>query len=159
MQLTKPEKGSSLAAKRKRKREQKATESAAMKAARRRDRVCRFPICPCGQFKLRLEVAHQRHRGMGGNPKGDRTTTAGLVLLCVARHQGSLSVHSGDLRWVGLTKDGADGPIAWETMGVDGRWIELVREVRCGVTDRASVDKVGAELLERLRAKLVEQYS
>ena len=50
----------------------KQRETAEMRAVRRRDRKCRFPLCGCATFGLPLDCSHQQHRGIGGNPRGDR---------------------------------------------------------------------------------------
>lgn len=86
---------------------------------RQRDKFCRFPLCGCRKLGLILkaigEVSHQRHKGMGGNPAGDRSQVAGMVLLCKHRHQdGRISIHKGTLRPVFLTPDQFNGLIAWE---------------------------------------------
>jgi hypothetical protein len=106
---------------------------------RRRDRYCRFPLCGCRALKLRLvaraEVSHQRHKGMGGNPSGDRSLAEGMLLLCVHRHQdGSISRHKGTLRAVPLTAKGMNGPVKWEADAsrlwplAGEKWVELARE-------------------------------
>jgi hypothetical protein len=116
-----------------RKLARKGHERQEMTAVRQRDRACRFPLCGCRTLKLRLEVAHTQHRGMGGNPAGDRTSTASCVLLCMHRHQfGAVSLHAGTLRHVPLTADGFDGPVAWEIYDDLGGWMEVAREDRIG---------------------------
>lgn len=122
-----------------RKRMARATlERDEMHEARRRDKVCRFPGCGCRKFDLRTHVSHLRHRGAGGNPAGDRTQTAGLILVCSARHrENRVSLDRGTLRWRALTDAGADGPVAWdvEMSALRGRqgpsrplWREVARE-------------------------------
>lgn len=103
---------------RRRRRRVKLVKSAA-KDVRERDRVCRFPKCGCATLGFSLkaisEVSHELHRGMGGNPTGDRSTTAGMCLLCKWRHQDArFSLHKRSLRVRFLTDRGFDGPIAWE---------------------------------------------
>ena len=123
-------------------REAKAKEETTMKAARARDKRCRFPLCGCHRLKLRIDVAHKQHRGMGGNPKGDRTTLRGLITLCGARHRENLiSLDRGNLKIVPLTRRGWDGPCMWL---VDKRkldfpvptetvWVEVGVEASIGV--------------------------
>lgn len=108
-------------------RTRKKTERTAKQKVRLRDKRCRFPLCACHRTGHDLHVSHQRHKGSGGNPKGDRSTTAGMVLVCQPRHQGSFGIDTGRIRWRALTEKGADGPILWERRRGD-YWIELARE-------------------------------
>ncbi len=94
-------------------------EKDAKAETRKRDKRCRFPRCGCQKLGVAIkafpEVSHSRHKGMGGNPSGDRSTTAELLLLCKHRHQdGAISRHKGTLRAIPLTPIGYDGPIAWQ---------------------------------------------
>ena len=142
--LAKPAKGTAKAERAARRRALRKREHAAMMVVRRRDRVCRFPFCRCREFSLRTEVSHTRHRGMGGNPAGDRTVPELMVLLCRWRHQdGRIAVDRGGIRWAALTADGANGPIRWyidtEALRDELRpvpdqrgWLELARESRPG---------------------------
>jgi hypothetical protein len=103
-------------------RSRKQVERDRMLTVRERDGQCRLFACGCREPRNRdlivdvtLEVSHQAHRGMGGNPALDRSETRTMVLLCHRRHQtGLVSRHAGTLRPVFLTPDGFDGPIAWE---------------------------------------------
>jgi len=109
---------------------------------RKRDRFCRFPLCGCRRLGLALkaspEVSHNRHKGAGGNPTGDRSLASGLILLCRHRHQdGAVSRHAGTLRAVALTAEGMNGPIAWvvdasavypELKPFEIGWFEIARE-------------------------------
>lgn len=113
-------------------------------AAKLRDFMrCRFPLCACGG-RYGIESAHERHKGMGGNPTGDRNGTDGLMTLCAWRHRlGKVSRDRGTLRWVALHPErGADGPVAW-LVNVSvipgwsylpgGEWAEVARELEIGV--------------------------
>lgn len=107
---------------------------------RKRDLTrCRFPSCGCRKLGLALqarqEVSHSRHKGMGGNPSGERSAAELMVLLCRHRHQdGAVSIHKGTLRAKFLTPAKFNGPIAWEAdssrlwPNADEQWIELARE-------------------------------
>lgn len=109
------ERGSVKAARARRRRQRTRAALEAMQAVRQRDQHCRFPLCGCNQFRLRLEVSHQRHRGMAGNPRGDRSVPALMILVCAARHrENRIALDRGTLRWRALTDRGADGPIAWD---------------------------------------------
>lgn len=110
--------------------------------ARKRDKFCRFPLCGCRKLGLALQVAHKRHKGMGGNPAGDRSDRKILILLCSHRHQhGRISLHAGTLVAHPLTLAGYDGPVKW-MIDVEAlapglyrgrkpadRWAEVAREV------------------------------
>ncbi len=113
------------------------TENAHKREAKRRDQHrCRFPLCGCRTVGLRIESSHLRHKAMGGNPAGDRSQAAGLVTLCLHRHQhGRISIHKGTLRPRFLTPDQFNGPIAWEIdlseLGLKASapvWREIARE-------------------------------
>jgi hypothetical protein len=69
---------------------------------------CRVPRC--GYKDLAVDPCHLRHRGMGGNPKEDRTTSATVVALC-RWHHGMLD--RGDLEIEPLTPAGMDNVVAW----------------------------------------------
>lgn len=98
---------------------------------------CRFPLCGCRDAKLRLEVSHQQHKGAGGDPTGDRSLAAGMILLCVHRHQdGAVSIHKGTLRVKPRTPHGTNGPCSFfidasvddSTGDRTPRWVEVARE-------------------------------
>lgn len=118
--------------------DRKAKEEASMRKARKRDgNRCRMPMCDCKRFKLRLDVSHQVHRGIGGNPAGDRSDTSLLMTVCCARHKDhAVSIDKGTLRWIALTDQGANGPVKWEVQAsavlprAHDRWIEIAREVQ-----------------------------
>lgn len=111
----KPSRTARKAAERQTKKDRKAHEEREKKKVRLRDKGCRFPLCGCKKLGRRLEVSHYIHKGMGGNPSGDRSLEPLMVQLCVDRHQFSaVSMHRGTLRPVFLTDDQFNGPIAWE---------------------------------------------
>lgn len=114
--FVKDPKGTTTLEHRKTSRGRKATENTNKDKVRHRDhRRCRFPQCGCRRRGWRLEVSHDRHKGIGGNPKGDRSETPGLILMCLPRHQTSrFSRHAMTIRNVYLTDAGNDGPIAWQ---------------------------------------------
>ena len=114
----------------------KAKEEAKKVDVRKRDKRCRVPLCGCKTFGLALHVSHSQHKGMGGNPAGDRSAPELMVLVCSARHRENvISIDRGTLRWRPLTKKGADGPIAWDVdlVALHGKhgaanWVEVARE-------------------------------
>jgi len=99
----------------KRRMQAKGKEDAEKQKVRRRDGYCRFPLCGCGRMRLRTEVSHSEHKGMGGNPAGDRSKADLMVLVCHRRHKdGRVAIDKGTLRWRALTARGSNGPIAWD---------------------------------------------
>lgn len=124
-------------------------------------RRCRFPRCGCKRFNLALHVSHQHHKGMGGNPAGDRSTTDQMVLVCSARHrENEFAIDRGTIRWRALTDKGADGPIAWdidyaqywklERPRHGERWQEIAREYMHGTV--GVFTGCDNEVLDALRA-------
>lgn len=108
------------------------TERSQKELVRDRDQGCRFPLCGCLAKGLWAEVSHAQHKGMGGNPTGDRSTTPLMITLCAPRHkENRVSIDRGTLRWVPLTPKGADGLVAWEVKGAGG-WVEVAREKQIG---------------------------
>jgi hypothetical protein len=115
---------------RKTKRERRKAEDDRKKEVRQRDlRRCRFPLCGCARHGYQLHVSHAEHKGMGGNPAGDRSLPMLMVLVCAPRHRESRhSIDMGGIRWRPLTEEWANGPIAWDVLGAAGQWIEVARE-------------------------------
>jgi hypothetical protein len=71
---------------------------------RLRDRYCRFPLCECRKFGLALHVSHSRHKGAGGNPKGDRSLPELMVLIDAARHrENRMSI--APAKWVEVARE------------------------------------------------------
>lgn len=140
---------------------------------RRRDQYrCRFPLCGCKALGLkldaRLEVSHDRHKGMGGDPGGERSIPKVMILLCLHRHQdGIFSRHKGTLRARPLNyQAGNDGPVIWEIdlavweahagarpglrrlANAATGWLEVARERRIGELEPLAGYQ--AEILNRL---------
>lgn len=156
----------STAARRRRKGARlKRAENANKAEVRVRDVVCRFPLCACRLFNLFLEVSHQEHKGMGGDPSGERSKPWIMVLVCNWRHKESkLSIDKKGLRVVALTPAGTDGPIAWEIdLGkfshgtfANGTWVELARELEPGVL--APIAEPARNILESLAAEIKTRF-
>ena len=89
-------------------RKRKATEQAVIESAKRRDHYrCRWPGCLWRD--LRVEGAHAtEHRGMGGDPTGERTQRHLIITLCL-RHHKRFDAHRLDV--VFLSERGTDGPL------------------------------------------------
>ena len=123
-----------------------------MRAVRLRDKFCRFPLCGCRRFNLTAHVAHQIHRGMGGNPALDRTVPDKMMLLCSARHKENvISLDRGTLRVRPLTNDKLSGPCAFDVdivaMGYmpiktgRPRWLEVGRETALHVFEPSTPEQ------------------
>lgn len=82
----KPPRGEQLLERRGRVAARGTYEDKKMAQARKRDGGCRYPRCGCKKKNLTPQACHLRHRGMGGNPKRDRTTTKELLTLCGPKH-------------------------------------------------------------------------
>lgn len=119
---------------------------------RRRDKKCRFPRCGCKKFNIALHVSHKEHKGMGGDPTGERSASELMLYICAARHrEHRFSIDKGTLRW--HERDGGQGangaiwwemdvdriPDAWEYPGLDAvrtapdGWFMLAMERTPGV--------------------------
>lgn len=85
--IRKPALGEKITDHRKKTAETKAHEQKQMQAALVRDeRKCRVPRCEFASKKLPIDACHLRHRGIGGNPSGDRTTRETIIALCRTHH-------------------------------------------------------------------------
>lgn len=131
--------------------DRKASEDKAMRIVRGKDKYCRFPLCDCRKFKLRTAVCHLFHRGMGGNPSGDRTVPEHLILLCSARHrENRISLDRGTLKIVPLTGQGMRGPCAFQVdrQAIDkpnsaaSVWFEVARESSLHVLHKLSEEQL-----------------
>jgi hypothetical protein len=108
--LQKPKKGDAWLDSKKRSAERKAAEKKAMDEVRKLDKVCRVPYCEHMPKKPQLHVMHQEHRGIGGNPAGDRTEIHKMLLGCFIHHR---EYDHGDLDFVPKTEKGTRGPLDW----------------------------------------------
>lgn len=144
----------------------KRQENTHKQIVRDRDVLCRFPLCPCQRFNLFCEVSHHFHKGIGGDPTGERSTPALMLLICNWRHkEARISIDKKSLRWEPVTFAGADGPIAWSVdLGVFSRgtfpvgtWVEVAREMHRGQLGPATAQAreilniLGKELEARFR--------
>ena len=134
--LRKPLKGEALLERRKRRAETVKAEQSEMQAALKRDgHKCRWPGCggKHSGLDLPIDACHEKHRGMGGNAKGDRTTRAQVVALC-REHHGLWDACLIDLQ--PLTGDGFDGIVAfYEVDPNSGLPVHVCSEVRIGVPE------------------------
>ncbi len=111
---------------------------------RRRDKKCRFPLCVCHRFGLALHVAHLEHKGMGGDPTGERSLPHLMILVCIQRHrENPLSIDKGTIECIPLDNElGTNGPVSWwidshslmnPNVSDDTVMLELARESAPGV--------------------------
>lgn len=129
----KPVRGSYLRERRESRRAVEAAEKANKAKVRARDRGCRWPGCECRRLKLPTEVAHLEDKGMGGD-HGERSDPSNMIELCVERHRGTPSLHSGDLRIEPKTSDGANGPCDFYARSGSGRMEMVASERYVGVS-------------------------
>lgn len=110
--ISKYQGGESLAEYRDRRRKDRRNHEDRIKAELRgRDgKGCRWPGCEFWKTH-RVDAVHLVDKGMGGDKLGIRTQRRLMIRFCVIHHQGSCSIHSGDLDVVFLTDRGTDGPV------------------------------------------------
>lgn len=100
---------------RKKHRTVNAAENKHKQRVRDRDSLCRFPKCGCWRFNYFLAVSHQKHKGSGGDPTGERSQPEIMILVCSPRHrEHRCAIDKGAIRWRALTALGAEGPVAWD---------------------------------------------
>lgn len=127
--LQKAPKGSWVRERRERALAEDAYEKREKAKVRARDRKCRWPGCDCGRLRMPLEVAHVVSKSLGGSNAADN-----LILLCVEKHQGRPSLHSGDLEVRPQTARGTDGPCDFYVLRERGRWECIGSERVIGVS-------------------------
>lgn len=133
MSLAKPARGSALIARRQRRLERVDAEQKVMRAAKKRDGdKCRNPRCSFKRLKLPVDACHVfQHRGMGGNPEGDRTAETRLILSACRGCHGLLD--SGELSIEPMGVEWCDGPVAWYAKDKEtGHLVHLATEAWIG---------------------------
>lgn len=139
--FAKPERGSARLARESKRAKSKTHERAQKAIVRKRDgNICRLPGCTEKRY---LEVAHLRHKSMGGNPANDRSVANQMILLCQIHHRGSFSLDSGDIEIVPIVVSlGTDGPCMFRKSTIcEGGAVTLVtfaRELSIGITEARS---------------------
>lgn len=83
--LRKPIKGASLLKSRDRRQSRTASEQSIMRACRKHGK-CIVPNCEYRTRRLPIDACHVIHRGIGGDPKGTRTTPDKLFPACRIHH-------------------------------------------------------------------------
>jgi len=92
---------------------------------------CRVPGCqvPPDTFWGRIDIAHYRAEGSGGDPVLARTTPENLIAICHFSHVGPRGLHSGLLKMIPTTAAGTRGPVAFyvleKAQQEAGRWTLL----------------------------------
>ncbi len=130
--MWKDPKGTATKARRARSRKAHAAESAIMQeSVRLQGGVCRWPGCDCRRRGLRIDPAHQRdrHRGIGGNPAGDRTTLDTIMAFCRERHR---QYDASQIDYEARTDKGTLGPCDFFVLK-DGQRVLVGRERLMGV--------------------------
>jgi hypothetical protein len=130
----KPVRGSALLARKERRSVRQRLEQKEMQAAKKRDHgKCRWPNCQYAKKDIPIDAAHiVRHRGMGGNPDGDRTTRNQVAALC-RLHHGLFDAAEVDIQ--PTTDAGTDGPMAFYTKDKEtGDFVHIATETRVGVS-------------------------
>lgn len=129
LQFPKPSKGSALLEREARKNALKKAEDDVIAEAKALDGFrCRWPeVHKC---RGGLEGAHVfQHRGMGGNPEGDRTTVNTILSVCAWIHRrGPETIDGKDLKVEAETPQGTRGPCSFWRRTETG-WHEIAREV------------------------------
>lgn len=125
----KPAKGEARAARVSERIKDEQREARAKAQARKRDGYrCRWPHCDCEARRDRLEVAHIHNKSLCGE-----NDAANLICLCVSRHQGRPSLHSGDLDVRPINAAlGANGPCEFLRLDDCGELVTVAREIVIG---------------------------
>lgn len=132
----KPARGTALIERKERRKAVEAFEDREKQIVRLRDRRCRWPRCAnCKAFKPRLEVAHMRAKGFGGD-HGTRSTADQMVLLDFLTHQGHDGLEQHGRKIEPLTPEGTNGPCAFFIADGVGGWILIAEETAIGVYRR-----------------------
>lgn len=129
MTYPKPARGEYLRERRQRKMDADAHEKREKAKVRARDKSCRWPGCDCKAFRLPLECAHVVAKSLGGSSDADN-----MILMCVEKHRGTPSLHSGDLEVRPQTAKGTNGPCDFAVLRADGRWDVIASERLIGVS-------------------------
>lgn len=106
----KPQRGEFLLERKGKSRSRVTAEQKVMREALRLDgHKCRIPSC---QYRdMPIDPCHVRHRGMGGNPKLDRTTLQSVFAGCRIHH-GMYDRGEIDIKFLNPTL-GTRGPVAF----------------------------------------------
>lgn len=128
----KPLKGEYLLQRKEARAARVAAEQKVMQDAKKRDGgKCRVPRCEYAKRELPVDPCHFTHRGMGGNPDGDRTTREQVISLCRIHHS---MFDRGDLDISPMTDAGADGPCAYSVRSESGRMEHIATETVIGIS-------------------------
>lgn len=134
--VPKPAKGTHWIERKARRRAIDTSERNEKAKVRKRDgRKCRWPNCEYKAERARLEVAHLKNKGIGGD-HGKFSTADQMIHLCYLCHQGAKSLHSGDRKIRPLTKEGTNGPCLFmvRERGSNKPWTSIA-EIRPGVSE------------------------
>lgn len=119
------------------KAERKQAEHQHIADAKKRDGYrCRWPEVHKCRFDL--EGAHVfQHRGMGGDPSGERTDISLILTVCGWIHRrGPESIDGKQLKVEAETPDGTNGPLSFWKRDERGDYYCIGKERSIGVIDR-----------------------
>lgn len=120
----KPAKGSYRASLLAQRAKIRAHERQEKEKARRRDGPhCRYPACDAVKRGFARHIAHLEDKGMGGDKQQLRTQAELLISLCVLHHEGTCSLHSGDIRIEPVfPEQGTNGPCTFWRLDEQKGW-------------------------------------
>jgi hypothetical protein len=134
--MPKPAKGTAHDERVEKRKAVESYEDGQKRRVRLRDKRCRWPSCDCHQRRDRIEVAHIHDKGIGGD-HGLRSSADQLICLCVARHQGRPSLHSGDLEVRPMREtEGTNGPCEFWRRDAQQQWYLVAREIAAFIYER-----------------------
>ncbi len=122
--LPKPAPGTAQKQRRARRRQIESRMLIAKARAKQRDY---FRCRRCGAGMFRMEAAHIRDAGMGGDGGRYSSDPRDFVTLCYDCHQGPSSVHSGHVKIVAGDR-GGDGVVRFEDVTPRKSLTALLRE-------------------------------
>jgi hypothetical protein len=148
-------------------RKNAAAERRSKQKVRARDKHCRVPLCGCRKLwryamgdallKFFATVSHDKHKGIGGNPAGDRSVPELMIYLCKWRHQDApISIHAGNLENVHLTPEGNNGPIEWRIKREALELLFVTWPIEVSLVMSATVDVEWLTLARETKPQLLE---
>lgn len=136
MSFPKPVRGTALIERRQRRLDRVAAEQKVMQAALKRDgQKCRNPLCGFKKsLELPIDACHAfKHRGLGGDPSGERTADTKLIIAFCRGCHGLFDAGEFDIE--PLTLDWCDDVCAFFYKNPEsGRMEQKATETKLGVS-------------------------